>query len=294
MAKYIWVQDLNFLTEGGGAQLTDRAHFLEGIRRGCNIKVWTPNVTEIPYASDNVIIASNPVFLPPSAFYDMSKRGVLYVWFLHDYAPVCKYRLFFPMQEKCGRCYLKERWMPILLKSKLIIWLSPLHRESWLKLCPELDKIPYHLSPSPVEVDLFHDMGLPRKGVVAVESLYPFKGREHVLRWTEQHPEVKVTFVGGNPQPRDGLPPNAVDLGPVPYEKMNEVYNHHEAFLHLPQSPSPFDRTVVEAYLAGCRIIGNENVGALSWPFFKGGRTAVGNSCRSSSRGFWEAVESAV
>ena len=294
--RLVWVQDFDFITHPGGAQLTDRAHFLEGVRRGHSLSIWNPGtqmgLEDIPKGT--AVLASNPVFLHHEVFLGMRERGIPYVYFFHDYVPVCKYRLFYPMRESCKSCYLKERWLPVLQGARLLVWLSPLHRESWLWLCPELEAVPHHLSPSPVDVDSFFDMGLERAGIVAVESLHPFKGRRRVLDWARQHPEASLTFVGGNPEPQEPLPPNCRDIGSVPGQMMNEVYNRHEALLHLPQSPSPFDRTVAEAYLAGCRIIGNALVGALSWPFFGKGRDAVKQACQESPSQFWEAIENAL
>ena len=290
--KILYAQDFDFMTHLGGAQLTDRAHYLEGVRRGHDLRIWSPGseINEFDLNGDTRVIASNPVFLATEAFQLMLDRGVSYVWFLHDYMPVCKYRLFYPMREPCKLCYLKERWLPYLLKAKMIIWLSSLHRDSWMWVCPELESMPYHLSPSPVNPDLFYDMKLERLGAVAVESLHPFKGRDQVLRWATEHPEIQIDFVGGNPNPEIPLPLNCKDLGPIPGNKMNEVYNQHEIFLHLPQGPAPFDRTVSEAYLAGCKIIGNELIGALSYDWFTS-RESVAEHLRSSSRLLWEKIE---
>jgi len=290
--KILYAQDFDFLTHPGGAQLTDKAHFLEGTRRGHDLKIWNPvaEVSEDDLTPEVLVIASNPHFLPADTFQFMLDRGVPYVWFLHDYLPVCKYRLFYPLRDSCVDCYLKERWLPYLLGAKMIIWLSPLHRDSWLRICPELEIMPYHLSPSPVDPNSFYDMGMERSGAIAVESLHPFKGRDQVLKWAEEHPEVQIDFLGGNPMPQIPLPPNCKDVGSVPGNKMNEVYNHYETFLHLPQNPSPFDRTVAEAYLAGCKIIGNELIGALSYVWFSS-REQVAECCRNSSRIFWERVE---
>ena len=282
------------MATGGGAQLTDRAHFLEGRLRGHDIDLWLPSSGTVDFQVDGAII-SNATSFGFDFLRDLTTTKPC-VWFLHDYWPACRYRLYYPMlEDRCRAlpCYLKERWLPVLQKAKLIVWLSPLHRESWLWLYPELESVPYHLAPSPVNPDKFYDMKLPRKGVVAVESLAEFKGKRHVLQWAEEHPDVEITFVGGTPE-ADSLPSNCRDAGLVPYHLMNEVYNQHEALLHLPQSPSPFDRTTAEAYLAGCRIIGNELIGALSWPFFREGRDAVAKACRESPQGFWEAIERAV
>ena len=292
--KIFWAQDFDFLTHPGGAQLTDRAHFLEGIRRGHDLRVWNPmaEINDEDLVQGVNVVASNPAFLPADAFQLMMDKGIPYVWFLHDYLPVCKYRLFYPLQELCLDRYLKERWLPMLLGAKLIIWLSPLHRNSWLVNCPELETVTYHLSPSPVNVDSFYDMKIERSGTIAVESLHPFKGRDQILKWAMEHPEVQVDILGGNPMPQIPLPPNCKDMGSVPSGRMNEVYNHYETFLHLPQNPSPFDRTIVEAYLAGCKVIGNELIGALSYTWFTS-RDNVRLGCGGSSDEFWNNLEGA-
>lgn len=290
--KIIFAQDFDFISHSGGAQLTDRAHFLEGIRRGHDIQLWTPSnqFYQHDFTPGTKFIASNPIFLGTDTFQVLLDKKIAYVWLFHDYSPLCKYRLLYPMQAKCRSCYLKERWLPYLMAAKMLIWLSPLHRESWLRVCPELEPLPYHLAPAPVDPDQFFDMKLERSGAVAVESLYPFKGREKVLKWAEAHPEVEISFVGGNPEPHVPLLPNCRDVGIIPSGKMNEVYNRSEIFLHLPQNPMPFDRTVAEAYLAGCKIIGNQLIGALSYSWFTS-RELVAEECRKSSQDLWQALE---
>ncbi len=288
--KITWIQDLEVFTSGGGAQLTDRTHIIEGLRRGHSVDLLTPQSGLTTPDKDAFVISNASVFRF-ELFENLLTTNKPLIWFLHDYWPICKYRLFYPMQDTCKSCYLKERWLPVLLKAKLIIWLSPLHRESWLWLYPELKDIPYHLSPSPVEPHKFYPIdGIKREGIIAVESLHPFKGRANVLDWVINHPDKTVTFVGGNAYPNELLPPNARQLDFVPYGAMNEQYNQHEHLLHLPQSPSPFDRTTVEAYLAGCKIIGNELIGALSYDWFKS-REEVAEHCRESPKEFWKKIK---
>jgi len=291
--RLAFIQDLDIFSIGGGAQLTDRTHFTEGLKRGHDIELVTPSSGGVVPKVDGIIVSNASAF-PASNLMGMSELGIPIIWFIHDYFPICKYRLFYPMGNSCKSCYLKERWLPVLKLARLIIWLSPLHRESWLWLYPELEDIPYHLAPSPVSADLFYDLHLERKeGVISVEGLHPFKGRDYILRWIEDHPEVKVTIIGGNPDPLGSLPPNCRSIGVVPNVDMNEVYNQHEALLHLPQSPSPFDRTVAEAFLAGCKIIGNKNIGALSYDWFISCES-VAEHCKNSPKEFWEVIENAL
>ena len=293
--KMSWIQDLDFMSQGGGAQNTDRAHFVEGIKRGHDMNVVIPQVDLNTLFADNspVIISNMMAGFHLGLFQNLVQKGKPCIWFFHDYQPLCKYRLFYPMLEKCKSCYRKETWLPIFLKARFLIWLSPLHRKSWLWACPELEQKPYAIVPSPIDSSQFYDMKLPREGTVCVSSLFKFKGRRHVLQWTREHPDQEVDFVSGNPVPGEPLPPNCHDVGQVPFWQMNEVYNRHKVFLHLPDTPQPFDRTVPEAYLAGCDIIGNKLVGALSYDWFKS-RKEVAEHCSNSPKLFWEKVEEAL
>jgi len=292
VAKFIWVQDLDFIIEGGGAQNTDRAHFTEGIRRGHNESIVTPqgNIDSLLADNSPVIISNMMAGFSLQVFQQLVERNRPCIWFFHDYQPLCKYRLFYPMLRKCKTCYRKNSWLPILLRAKLLIWLSSLHRESWLWSCPELEDVPYAVIPSPVDPNQFYDLNLPRDGVVSVSSLFPFKGRENILRWATEHPEVNITFISGNPLPNEPLPPNCQDIGPQPFSLLNEIYNRHKTFLHLPGTPQPFERSLTEAYLAGCDIIGNKLIGALSYNWFKS-REEVVEHCSNSSKLFWGKIE---
>ena len=54
-------------------------------------------------------------------------------------------------------------------------------------------------------------------------------------------------------------------LGHVSYDDVPRYMNRARNFVFLPRWPEPQGRVVAEAALCGCRIIGNENVGALSF-----------------------------
>jgi len=290
--RITWLQDLDFMSQGGGAQLTDRAHFVEGLRRGHDFEIVTPQGDPSGLFADNspVIVSNIMAGFQVGLFQQLVEKRKPCIWFFHNHQPLCKYRLFYPMLEKCKSCYRKETWLPIFLGSKLLIWLSPLHRESWLWACPELEQKPYAIVPSPIDCSQFYDLKLPREGTVCVTSLFKFKGREHVSQWAMDHPDQEITCVGGNPITGEPLPPNCHDVGPISPYQMNEMYNKHKTFLHLPGTPQPFDRTVPEAYLAGCEIIGNKLIGALSYDWFKS-RGEVAEYCGNSSKLFWEKIE---
>jgi len=290
--KLLWFQDLDPMVSAGGAQLNDRAIIQLGYQLGLDIQIVVPESGPPSLDDVGAVIISNATRFPVGMYQELQDKGAPYIFFFHDYWPMCKWRLFYSQEEKCKTCFLKERWLPIIQEAALLIWLSPLHRQAWLWSYPELRRHRYALVPSAIDPGQFHDLGLDRKGTVAVDSGLAFKGSSMFLEWAEAHPEEPITLAG----PVEGLvlPPNVTAIGMVPYQQMNQLYNRHQTFLHLPTTAQPFDRTVAEAYLASCRVTGNKNVGALSWPFFKKGPAAVAEAVGSAPLTFWKAVARAV
>lgn len=288
--KLAFLQDLP-LDAGGGAQSTDRTMVLEGVRRGHDIQVIAPNINldALNASYDLAIISNCRSFNIAEVSKSLRERKIPWVLFHHDYMQ-CKWRLYYPLEEKCRTCFLRERWLPVFREAILNVWLSPLHRRTALFSYPELRDRPYALVPSPVSPTEFYPMDLPRVGAVAVNAALDFKGRRLFVEWAKAHPDTPITLVGQEPDEDFDAPSNVKFVGPVPQHAMNAVYNAHETFLHLPDHRMPFDRTVAEAYLAGCHIVGNANVGALSWPFFKQGREAVVQAMLESPKRFWTAV----
>ena len=289
--KVAFIQDLDPFTEPGGAQMTDKTHLLYAIRHGHDVEVVLPNADPSALFKSDLVVISNNAAFPIGLFQELQKQQRKYVFFLHDYQNLCRWRLFYPMLDKCKVCHLKEGWLPILQGAASIIWLSPLHRESWLFTYPELAEHDSSIIPSPVSVTDFFDMKQERHGYIAVHATEEFKGRERFLEYVEQHPEISFTLVGAPP---DGLPANVKGIGYVPYSAMNELYNQHQAFVHLPTTTQPFERTIPEALLAGCKIIGNKNIGALSYPEFSQGREAIVKLLKKSSMQFLAALERAA
>jgi glycosyltransferase involved in cell wall biosynthesis len=76
-------------------------------------------------------------------------------------------------------------------------------------------------------------------------------------------------------------------VGFLPYEEVPLWMNRARNFVFLPRWPEPQGRVVVEAALCGCRIIANDNVGALSFNFDLSDPTQYADAEES----FWRAVE---
>jgi len=294
LARILWLSDLPMGM--GGAASTDERIVKEGLRRGYDMSVILPQHGSIPAEAD-LLIVSNAAGFPESQLSRACGRTP-YVVFLHDYWPLCKWRLYYSAMPKCRRCKNKALALRLLSQSKLIFWLSPLHRQYWLKSCPELEERPHALIPPCVDPEPFEKcrsstvkLSSDDKSALGVNCLLDFKGRENVVKYAREHPEINFTFVGGSDIPPELLPPNCRYVGPKPSSEMPKLYATHTCFIHLPSTPQPGERTVLEAYFSGAKLILNELVGILSYNLDWSDRPSVKRFVLEAPRRFWQEVE---
>jgi glycosyltransferase involved in cell wall biosynthesis len=138
------------------------------------------------------------------------------------------------------------------------VFASPLHSEefkSFLHLDRDVNTFIY---PREVDTSMFTDFGIDRDiEYLTVGAINHWKGTDIVVS-KYRHSNLHVAGYGST------LPSGATNLGRVPHKDLPELYNRSKNFVHLPRWKEAFGRTVAEASLCGCNIIGNKNVGALS------------------------------
>ena len=286
--RIAWFQDIDPLSTAGGAQLTDRTHIIEGLKRGHKIVILTPeNQNTVRLTESDFLVLSNVTRFDPNGFLQTHNRFAV---FHHDMMFRCKWRLYFPMSEKCkADCPQAPVWKPVLAKALLHIFLSPLHYAVNREYFEDAIE-PHVLVPSPVDTNEFFDYRKPdRAGICSLNGLVMFKGQETVLEYAKQHPDEKIVFAGqkdGNPV----LPPNCSFVGHIAEGRLPDFYNTFVDYIELPNTPQPFNRTIAEAYLCGCKVRGNKLIGALSWPWFND-RAKVTEKLSQSPTDFWNALE---
>lgn len=280
--------------EEGGAQKNNFGMLKEGFRRGHDIKVITPQNMNIRGISDcDLVIIANCVSFPRDVL-----RGVVekfpVIWRHHDFA-FWPSRLFYPLSEEVkdfeGLPFWKEMYTHP--NTKLHIWLSPLHREGYLYAFPELEKFRKVCIPSCLDTSLFKQVeGVVRQKntVIGINCLEPFKSRYGVYNWAIKNEGFKFTFVGNAPEINI---PNATYLPYVPNEELPKLLSQHEFLIHLPDRIEPFGRIIAEARLCACKLIVNDNVGAMSYPFMKGNLVDMKNTLDKAGLAFWEEIEKA-
>jgi glycosyltransferase involved in cell wall biosynthesis len=87
------------------------------------------------------------------------------------------------------------------------------------------------------------------------------------------HPDIKLDF--------------GTYLGKLSHSEIPFIMNRAKNFVYLPRWPEPQGRVVVEAALSGCKLITNENVGALSFPY----DISNPRNIEKSGELFWQELE---
>ena len=297
MTKISWICDYDcMIGEGGGGELSERAVITEGIRRGHNIELCTPNTPNknTVFKSDIAILGSASRF-PPQYLAQVSEQQEL-VLYVHDFWPLCKHRLFFSDLDKCKTlCQNLPLAKKLLLSSSLNIFLSPLHKKMWFRAIPELKDIETYLHVSPVDTKQFVPLDVSKipNSTLCVNCLLKFKDLENVIQYAKAHPERTITCVGGT-EANVKLPPNVIPIGAVSQEEMAGMYVQTEEFLHLPNYIEPCGRTTIEAKLCGAPLNLNKLVGVSSYKEFKYSRDKFADWVEGSSTRFWKAIEKEV
>ena len=208
----------------------------------------------------------------------------------------CAYRLYLPLTEKCFTdCPEYPFWNEVYKKAELNIFLSPLHYDIHKERFGESVE-PHFLTPSGFDdVDRFVDMKNGRSGTTCnLNGLLGFKGREQLFKYAGEHPEVAIDIGGSNMEGDKrldvDLPPNIRYVGPIQSSELPKFYNKYEFYIELHDRPQPFNRTIVESYLSGCKLIVNSLVGATSWPWFTD-RDSVRAHLKSAPSEFWVKLE---
>jgi glycosyltransferase involved in cell wall biosynthesis len=204
-------------------------------------------------------------------------------------APICPYKPFsLPRQillkDFSNRCFGTEP-LPRKLyeRAALNVFASPLHESITERILGSTDLPPsFSLKPM-IDTTMFRNENRQRDieylfvGVISeAKGLHAMRER---FRDTDIHligkiaPGVRLDF--------------GRHVGNVPYTEVPAWMNRAQNFVFLPRWPEPGGRVVAEAALCGCNIIGNENIGALSYDF----DLADPEQYRGTEEEFWNAIE---
>ncbi|MCK4732668.1 MAG: glycosyltransferase [Methanophagales archaeon] len=265
-------------SSGGGAELTIRNRIKAGEKRGHTIDKIPPDKIALLATDYDLYILSDTKYSFPS---EIIRDRYPAVRIFHNYH-FCRYSTFLcqsffsssnlPLRQKLelGMCLIKKQCFGFMENVKLFFFMSPLQKQVTERFFGR-EFTNGVVVPSSIDTSLFYDKNERRSGACAVSTGRWNKGIENVKKWCKDNDE-QLTLIRG-----------------VPYNKMNDVYNKHEYFVHLPNGIEPCGRTVFEAALAGCKVVVNNRVGAASFDWW--GTDKIREHLEKASDKFWKILE---
>jgi glycosyltransferase involved in cell wall biosynthesis len=187
------------------------------------------------------------------------------------------------LRDLAERCFATRPLVRRLYEeAALNVFLSPLHRSitervlgvalaASLVLRPMIDPAMFRNEARPRDIEyLFVGVIGEAKGLQAMRERFRHTDIHLIGRLA---PGAKLDF--------------GRHIGHVPYGEIPGWMNRSRNFVFLPRWPEPQGRVVAEAALCGCSIIGNDNVGALSFGFDLSDPAQYGGA----EDAFWQAVQ---
>jgi glycosyltransferase involved in cell wall biosynthesis len=185
---------------------------------------------------------------------------------------------------ECSAGHASRRWL--YEEAALNVYLSPLHQRVTQSLLQLDNSPPSYVLPPMIDTTRFYNRGNERdidhlfvgviseaKGLTALRERY---GDQNLWLVGRVSPDVRLDF--GRHVPH------------VAYNEIPLYMNRAKNFVFLPRWPEPQGRVVAEAALCGCNIIGNENVGALSFEM----DLSDAANYTGAEASFWDRVEGIV
>jgi hypothetical protein len=206
------------------------------------------------------------------------EHGIPYVKYDHDY-------------REMRRTTLAQA---IFRHSAMAVFISPRHAtrmQEHLK-SERLREISVTL-PLAINPDEYKNLNENRKPGSVLIPVWR-KGKESMSRYITENPKNDYTFIGQCDRPFNNISTRHIPARP--HDTMAALYNEYESVLHQPDDEWAGDRVCFESLLCGCKFIGNERVGHLSWTDSNRVITAgisddVRDSLAAAPYKFWHEVE---
>lgn len=240
--KIAWIADYFVTQHLGGAQQTNDRMIQYGRELGYEIEEITADKFD-PFMKADLMITNNVTTFDIKNIMAVSAR-IPTIRYDHDiWASMVR---------------------PQIFEGNLLnIFLSPLHKQiATINIGKEFNSI---CIPSPIDTDLFCRTETPKEKdtVLWVGSTAPHKGLGRLIDYANQHPEKRVNIISFDMENIE-LPSNITVVGEKHGNDLAGWYQKSEIFFHHPDHEA-FGRTVMEAYLCGCELNVNKNIGAMSY-----------------------------
>jgi hypothetical protein len=273
--KIIWIQDLMMI---GGAEISCQHVVAVGSNCGFDINVVTQDNTleEIIRALQSAELAIiNNIW-----GFSGAQIQVMLSFIYGNRLPYVKY------EHDHRELNRKEFSRPLFQRSKLNVFLSPMHRDNHMR---ELNCDGICL-PLAIDTKQFKPVeGVNRaKDSAVICNVRNFKTWTNLQMYINEHKDMSFTVIADNPVVTGD---NVKKKNMVSHSDMPKVYSEHEYLVHLLDGLGAGERVVFEAALCGCKVIANAGVGHMSWQKNLNDLEEIRSWLDAAPYQFWQEVE---
>lgn len=177
----------------------------------------------------------------------------------------------------------------IFTKATKVIFGSPLHKSVFVSrwgLGEDADLLAYPMNVKHW-LSIREKSNGDRSGAMWLGEVHPYKGLDLVLEWAIRN-KVVLDVYGIGLAAANHQSPYINLRGQCTDEEKVLAFASHEIFPHFPRAPEGFCYSLMEAWLAGLKVIYSGRIGLDSWekPWEE-----LAQDCHQAPKRFWELAE---
>lgn len=303
--EVIFIDDLPPTSWIGGTQLSTQRILDSAKDFGINAKCITLEECDLKslYAADVVVLNNiHETAKRSPGLIEEIVSNLNYIKWEHDFN-FCDTRDFRCRNKsvECSAACKKDLFKDIYAGAKSLIFQSPLHHKAFREHYGDKVITDYMILPPPVDPGIFIDAKENAKNrerrYLWSGLFHPFRGIDKAIQYAEQNPHKRFLFhtayQPSNPkyiEQLKALPNCELLVKEIPYAEMPALFSSCTDFFYEPEHIDASSRTTLEAYLSGCRIRPNDNVGLMSYDWNWTNQDEVVETLKNAPRSFWEHV----
>jgi hypothetical protein len=278
--KIVWLADYTTETHPGGAQITNELIIEEGRNLGFDIDIVDLRNIDLHKIDTKKLYIINNISALYCEYRDKIKEIIdttKFVRYEHDYLWLATKDYQFVRR--------------VFKNAAGIILLSPLHKYRH-EVILSMDFDSARLQPSPVELKIKKTN--KNNKAIYLGGIAEHKGINNILKYAVDHPKITIDMYGWVEKQEliDSLPNNVNYCGILDKEEVSKELAKYPYLIHMPNWVEPFGRIIIEALFAGCELITNDKIGALSYDWIKCGKIKeIKKRLDEEKTNFWKYIE---
>ncbi len=178
----------------------------------------------------------------------------------------------------------------LFLNSIFNVFQSPNHYNAHYNFFGEAVANPLIMPPT-VEVDNINISEIKNDIIPFFGELNKLKGGYEFVEFANKNSDKKFVVYGENKLNCE-LPNNISLEEPITNDKVLKILGETKTFFIKPFWPEPSGRLAAEAFLSGCELITNENVGTWSFDFYPNNKVKAKKEMKEAPNSFWNKISS--